>query len=112
MKLDYSKIEEQSLPNFKGGEKSMEAKMFFDGKCRILKARLQPGASIGMHKHETNLEVIYVLKGNGTFIYDGESCPIEAGNAHYCAQGHTHSLINTGNEDLEFIGVVPEVQAQ
>ena len=43
---DYNKEEFQVLPNFKGGEKEMNACMFFDGKCRFFKASLAPGVTI------------------------------------------------------------------
>ena len=36
MKIAYPEIEAKEFPNFKGGEKSLMAKMFFDGKNRIL----------------------------------------------------------------------------
>ena len=53
--------------NFKGGEKHLEAKMFFDGTNRILtRARLIPGASIGMHTHDDSCEVIFILEGCGS----------------------------------------------
>ena len=31
MIIDFNKIEESILPNFKGGEKELAANMFFDG---------------------------------------------------------------------------------
>lgn len=108
MVLDFNIIEEQSFPNFKGGEKSMEAHMYFDGKCRILKARLQPGATIGLHTHEANCEVIFLVKGNAHVLFDGEMLPLNEGQCHYCPMGHSHSLINDSEEEIQFLAVVPE----
>lgn len=108
MILDFNTIEEQSLPNFKGGEKSLEARMYFDGKCRIMKARLQPGASIGLHTHETNCEVIFLTKGNAHVLYEGEMIAINEGQCHYCPKGCSHSLINDSDEEIQFTAVVPE----
>ena len=31
MKIDFNSIEERSIPNFKGGEKALAARMFTDG---------------------------------------------------------------------------------
>lgn len=108
MIIDFNKIEEQSFPNFKGGEKSMEAHMFFDGKNRIFTARLQPGASIGVHTHDTSSEMIFLTKGHAHVLYEGEMLEIHEGQCHYCAKGKTHSLINDSNEEIQFTAVVPE----
>ena len=51
MKIDFNSIEERSIPNFKGGEKALATRMFTDGNGKIMKARLEPGASIGTHTH-------------------------------------------------------------
>ena len=46
MILDWTNIPEQAMPNFKGGEGVTYARMFFDGKNRIMLGRL-PAGSIG-----------------------------------------------------------------
>lgn len=108
MIIDFNNIEEASLPNFKGGEKSLEARMFFDGVNRIMKARLLPGASIGLHTHETSSEIIFLTKGNAHVLYDGEMIELKEGQCHYCLKGHTHSLINDSDSEIAFTAVVPE----
>ncbi len=108
MILDFNNIEEKDIPNFKGGEKSLAARMFFDGSVRILKGRLVPSASIGMHTHETRCEVIFLTRGTAKVIYNGESFVLQAGQCHYCPKGHTHSLVNDSTDDVEFTAVVPE----
>ncbi|MCF0197326.1 MAG: cupin domain-containing protein [Bacteroidaceae bacterium] len=108
MKIAISAMEEVSHPHFKGGEKSAEMRMFFDGANRIMKGRLTPGASIGEHTHETNSEILYVLQGNPVAICDGVEEPLQPGDCHYCEKGHTHTLINRGSEDVIFFAVVPE----
>ena len=108
MKIDFKNIEETIVPNFKGGEKKMKAQMFWDGRVRILHGILEPGASIGEHLHETNAEILFVIGGEGTIIDDGVPSPIRAGQCTYCPKGHSHSLVNTGQQDLEFYASVPE----
>ena len=107
MILDLPNIPEQAMPNFKGGEGTAWVRMFFDGQNRIMLGRLPAGASIGMHTHDTNSEIIYFLSGKGSVLYDGERFEVEAGQCHYCPKGHSHSLINNGDEDLVFFAVVP-----
>ena len=108
MIIDFNKEEAKVIPNFKGGEKSISAKMHFDGVNRILHGVLESGATIGLHTHETNSEIIYFLSGKGKVLYDGGSERVTPGQCHYCPKGHSHSLINDGAEDLCFFAVVPE----
>ncbi len=108
MIIDFNNIEEQELAHFKGGEKAFNAKMFFDGSVRIMNGRLVPGASIGLHTHETNCEVLFVTQGCGHVVFDGERIAIREGQCHYCPKGHSHTLINDSEAELKFVAVVPE----
>lgn len=108
MKIDFNQIEETIIPSFKGGEKSTAARMFFDGQNRIMRGRLIPGATIGMHTHDTSAEVILITQGRGSVIYDGETIALAEGDVHYCPQGHSHSLVNDSDADLCFFAVVPQ----
>ena len=73
-----------------------------------MRAKRIPGASIGLHTHETSSEVIYILEGEGKVLYDGAYEAVSAGSCHYCPKGHTHSLINDSEKDLYFLAVIPE----
>ena len=108
MYIDFDKINQTVIPQFRGGEKDTIAKLYTDDKIKIMHGRLESGASIGMHTHETSSEVIYILSGKGKVIYDGETERLEEGSCHYCPIGHTHSLINDSENDLIFFAVVPE----
>ena len=108
MKIEFAKMEEKLLPNFKGGEKKLGMRMFDDGACKIMRGRLEPGASIGLHTHEGNSEIIYILEGTGKVEYDGGVETLAAGDCHYCPEHHSHRLINDGSEDLNFFAVVPQ----
>lgn len=108
MVIRQADIEISHLENFKGGEKHLEAKMFFDGTNRILtNARLIPGASIGMHTHEDSCEVIFILEGRGSLLEDGTKKEVQAGDCLYCPKGGSHSLVNDSGSDLVFCAVVP-----
>lgn len=108
MTIDFNSIPVSVIPNFKGGQKEMQAQMYWDGTTRILHGVLIPGASIGEHRHEGNCEILFVVKGCGTIIDDGVSSPISAGQCTFCPEGHSHSLVNSGSEDLEFYAAVPK----
>ena len=111
MLIEFNKMEPQIIPHMRGGEKEVQARMYTDPQNKIMRGRLIPGASIGMHTHETSSEIIYILSGKGKILYDGGCEPLEPGSCHYCPKGHAHSLINDspeGGEDLRFFAVVTE----
>lgn len=107
MMVNFEEMQEMVIPQFYGGEKETIARMFMDENGKIMLGRLKSGASIGIHTHETSSEIIYVLSGRGKAFYDGEWEEIEPGQCHYCPKGHTHGLINTGEDDLMIFAVVP-----
>lgn len=107
MKIDFNTIEENLIPNFKGGEKEFAVRMFSDSLNTVLKGRLTPGASIGMHTHEESSEIMFITSGSGYVDYEGTIIPLTAGDTHYCPKGHRHSLVNDSDVDLEFSAVVP-----
>lgn len=107
MLIDFSKIEEQVIPQFLGGEGTTRARMRVDELGKIMRGALEPGSSIGLHTHETSSEIIYILAGEGKVLFDGAYEPLAAGSCHYCPKGHSHSLINDSGALLEFFAVVP-----
>ncbi len=108
MKIDFKDIEETIVPNFKGGEGRYIMRHYTDDKVKIMFGRLEPGCSIGLHRHEGNSEIMYILSGVATYIYEGEEEVVMPGQVHYNPQGRQHTLINRGTEDLTFFAVVPE----
>ncbi|MBQ1546172.1 MAG: cupin domain-containing protein [Clostridia bacterium] len=107
MIIEFDKLEETRLPQFKGGEGDTIARMREDELGKIMYGRLEPGSSIGYHKHETNSEIIYIVSGIADFLYDDTTERTLAGGCHYCPKGHSHSMINNGDADLVFFAVVP-----
>ena len=65
MIINFNEIEETVIPNFNGGEKSVASHMFVDKNNKIMYGCLEPGASIGLHTHDTSSEIIYILNGTG-----------------------------------------------
>lgn len=54
MKIDFGKIPQDVIANFKGGEKKFIAKMYTDSSIKIMRGRLEDGATIGFHTHENS----------------------------------------------------------
>ena len=106
--IDFKAMDEAVLAAFQGGEGALCAKMVADDSCRILKGRLSPGSSIGLHTHATSSEILFVIEGEGTVVLDGQAERLTPDTAHYCPKGHSHTLKNDGKVDLVFYAVVPE----
>lgn len=107
MIFDLKNEQPETLPNFKGGEKYLDAKMHYDGMNRFLHGCLPPGGTIGEHIHDDSSEIIYILGGKGHVLYDGELLSVAEGQCHYCPKGHRHSLINDSDAELVFFAAVP-----
>ncbi|MDO4460074.1 MAG: cupin domain-containing protein [Clostridia bacterium] len=108
MTIDFLSKEYKAILNFNGGEGTFFAKIVDDGVNKIICGMLEPGSSIGMHCHETSAEIIFVVSGNGTVKTPNGDETVSAGQCSYCKKGDSHSLCNTGDEDLHFYAVVPQ----
>ena len=107
MLLNFDQIEEKVIPKMRGGEGEMITRMFVNEDTKIMRGCLTPGSTIGLHTHETDSEMIFILSGAGKVLCDGEYEPLSAGAVHYCPKGHEHSLINDGTEDLVILAMIP-----
>ena len=107
MKILFDQMEDTVLQNFKGGEGELRAKMYTDPNTKIMRGLLAPGSSIGLHTHEGNSEMIYILSGTGKAMYEGGYETLTPGTCHYCPEGKHHCVINDSDGELTFFAVVP-----
>ena len=107
MVVKFDEMQEKELDSFYGGNGVFRAKMLVDTQNKILQGKLSKGCSIGLHRHETSSEIIFIISGIGKSIFDGKEEMLSAGDCHYCPKGSEHCLINIGEEDLCFYAVVP-----
>jgi mannose-6-phosphate isomerase-like protein (cupin superfamily) len=70
-----------------------------DFKIYFRKRVLYPGASIGTHTQKKN-EVYYCSSGSGIMMINGKEFDFKPGDAFLTLIGSTHSLRQTGKEDL------------
>lgn len=109
MRISFDEIEEAAIPHLNGGEGAVSARMSVQKNGKMMVARIPAGASIGMHKHTTSDDINYVLRGVGKAVCDGVEESLTAGVCHYCPKGSSHSIVDTGPEDLVLFTVVPEL---
>jgi mannose-6-phosphate isomerase-like protein (cupin superfamily) len=67
---------------------------------------LNPGCSIGYHKHESETEYYFVLSGSGTVNDDGKELTVGPGDSVITGNGASHSIKNTGADPLVFHAVI------
>lgn len=94
--------------DFKGGKGALDTRNFADDKVKIMFSTLRAGASTGLHTHEGNSEVIFIVSGTATFHYDDSIETVRQGQVHYCPEGHSHFMENNTDHDLVYFGIVPE----
>ncbi|TYQ12923.1 UNVERIFIED_CONTAM: mannose-6-phosphate isomerase-like protein (cupin superfamily) [Acetivibrio alkalicellulosi] len=96
----------------RGGKGSVElvhifSQNEFKGKIRLCaKITIEPGSSIGFHQHADEEEMFYIIKGKGTFNDNGNIKELECGDSVLTGNGASHSVENTGEEDLEMLAVI------
>jgi len=109
MKIDYEAVKEVVIPNFRGGEGDFHIKPYGDDLCKISMMRIQPGTYNGMHTHEVDSEILYVVSGTATVTNgDGSVDVLSAGDVSYCPMGTGHSVKNTGTTELVLFSVLPK----
>ena len=68
---------------------------------------LQPGGYSPHHSHAWEHEV-FVLKGSGAVVRDGQDVPVSQGDVLFIPPDETHQLKNTSEtETFEFICLIP-----
>jgi mannose-6-phosphate isomerase-like protein (cupin superfamily) len=98
--------------NMRGGDGSVVIKHLLDkerlyGKGRLFaQLTVKKGCSIGLHKHEGEMEAFYILSGRALFNDNGTETVLYPGDVAYTADGESHSIANNGEEDCEIIALI------
>ncbi len=107
MRIDFSQLPEQTVCGAKGGSGLLLKQAFSDERTTVMLDRLAPGASIGLHTHTDDCELIFLLSGTATILCDGVCEQLTSGQCHYCPKGSTHTMKNSGQDELVFFAVLP-----
>lgn len=91
-------VEMKWLINREDGAENFEMRIF----------RIKPGGRIPKHMHPEIDHEQYVLKGRMKIGIGDEVHSIKAGDAVYIPAGTFHWYVNDGDEDVEFICVIPK----
>ena len=68
---------------------------------------VQPGGNSTMPDQHIHDHGIYILHGKGEVMLNGQVYPVQARDMVYIAPNDVHGIVNTGDEPLGFICVIP-----
>jgi mannose-6-phosphate isomerase-like protein (cupin superfamily) len=68
--------------------------------------RIPPGAGVGLHEHVDEDEVFLIQRGKGKITDGGKEFDVEAGDAILTGKGASHSIRNSGVEDLMVTAII------
>ena len=97
---------------FRGGKGAVTLEHFMDqamanGAGRLFAQTIvPPGSSVGLHKHEGDSEVYYILEGKALVNDNGVEVELGAGDINFCADGSSHAIENIGTTDLRYIAII------
>ena len=69
----------------------------------LAEARLMPGGRTAPHFHRRTEEIYFITSGSGTMTIGDESRPVKVGDAIAIPPGMVHTIVNTGQQPLEFL---------
>jgi mannose-6-phosphate isomerase-like protein (cupin superfamily) len=72
----------------------------------IAELSLEPGASIGYHKHDNETEYFIFLSGTGLVNDNGTELAVNAGDVVVTGNGASHDVKNTGSVPLVLHAIV------
>ena len=67
---------------------------------------LEKDCGIGLHEHNGESEVYYVLEGEGVLEDNGVKTTFRKGDCHVCGDGCSHALSNEKEEPLILVAAI------
>lgn len=98
--------------NMRGGEGEVTVRHYLKPEEITARTRLcaelilPPGAGIGVHDHMDEDEIYLIQRGRGMMTDGGKEIQVETGDAILTGKGASHSIRNTGQEDLVVTAVI------
>ena len=76
-----------------------------DDTTTIYVARFIEGAEVKPHLHKTHNEMVYILKGSGQMLINGNWIDVKPGTFHFNPMNKVHATKNTGKEHLVIFSI-------
>lgn len=79
----------------------------FAGKGRLFShVLLRPGDAVGVHRHQGEFEVYFILRGEAVYDDNGVEVVVKAGDVTICPDGEKHGIFNRSSSDVEMIALI------
>ena len=108
MLINFPGMEETVKENIGDSGKNGRMRTYEDDMIKTVLIKLEPGAIIPDHKHETNCDLYYVVEGKGKAYVDGVEENLQPGFCHYCPKGSSHGVNNDSGSELVLFALVPK----
>ena len=106
MRINLNEIEEVEMHNYKQGEGVVRSKIVLDGYRKLMHHTIKKGSSVGLHRHEDEHEIIYILSGKASIKLEDEKYELGDHEFFVVKPMKNHSITNEHDEDLVFISIV------
>ena len=111
MVIHRNEMKVEDKERMRDGEGTTHFTYLLDGSTQknarmFAEATLNPGCSIGYHRHDSETEYYFILSGTGTVSDDGKEVQVNQGDSVITGNGASHSIKNTGSAPLVFNAVI------
>lgn len=97
----------------RGGEGKVKIEHLWDeknelkSKIRLMaKITLEPGCGIGLHSHDGEEEIFYIIKGTAQAEDDGKTAILNPGDTILTGNGAKHSIKCAGDKPVEMTAFI------
>ncbi|MBI9105926.1 MAG: cupin domain-containing protein [Spirochaetales bacterium] len=84
----------------------LESEQVFNKSRMFSSVTLEPGASLGYHIHENEVEFFYILKGAAKINDNGSEYILYPGDTLFTGDGEGHYMEACEGEPLEYIAII------
>jgi mannose-6-phosphate isomerase-like protein (cupin superfamily) len=105
-------VKEVPTPNMRGGQGTGRQLQYFKAEefstplAAFNVITMDPGVTVGFHKHEGSEEVYWILEGRAKVRDDDKVAELGPGDALLTLDQHSHSIENAGTSPLKLLAVL------
>jgi mannose-6-phosphate isomerase-like protein (cupin superfamily) len=111
MIIRHNAMEIEKKENMRGGDGSVTLTHFVPQNTEknvrlIAELSLEPGSSIGYHKHDNETEYFIFVSGTGLVNDNGTELTVKSGDMVITGNGASHGVKNTGSVPLVLHAII------
>jgi len=111
MVINRNEMKVEDKERLRDGEGNTHMTYLLDGSAQknarlFAEVTLNPGCSIGYHRHDSETEYYFILSGTGSVNDDGKEVHVKQGDSVITGNGASHSIKNTGSVPLVFHAII------